>query len=37
MVIEVRVKKEAELAKTVSELEGVDSVALISHDGEVTF
>lgn len=37
MVIEVRVKREAELAKTVSELEGVESVALISHDGEVTF
>ncbi len=37
MIIEVRVKKEAELVKAVSEIEGVSSVSLIAHDGEVTF
>lgn len=37
MVIEVRVSKEAELVKTVSQIESVSAVSLISHDGEVTF
>lgn len=37
LIIEVRVAKEAELVKAVSELEGVTAVSLISHDGEVTF
>ena len=37
MIVEVRVTKEAELVKTVSEIASVASVSLISHDGEVTF
>lgn len=37
MVIEVRVSKEAQLVKSVSEIESVSAVSLISHDGEVTF
>lgn len=37
LVIEVRVKKEAELVKMVSRLPVVNTVSLISHDGEVTF
>ena len=37
MIIEVRVSKEAELVKAVSEIAAVSSVSLISHDGEVTF
>lgn len=37
LVMEVRVKKEAELAKAVSELAKVEAAALLSHDGEVTF
>lgn len=37
MIVEVRVTKEAELVKAVSEIEGVKAVSLISHDGEVTF
>lgn len=37
MIIEVRVTKEAELVKAVSEIAAVSSVSLISHDGEVTF
>ena len=37
MIIEVRVTKEAELVKAVSEIAAVTSVSLISHDGEVTF
>lgn len=37
MIIEVRVAEEAKLVKTVSEIETVKSVSLISHDGEVTF
>ena len=37
LVIEVRTKKEGELAKVVSELPRVEAAALISHDGEVTF
>jgi uncharacterized membrane protein YhiD involved in acid resistance len=37
MIIEVRVAKEAELVKAVSEIAAVSSVSLISHDGEVTF
>ena len=37
LIIEVRVAKEAELVKAVSEIVAVTSVSLISHDGEVTF
>ena len=37
MIVEVRVTKEAELVKAVSEIASVASVSLISHDGEVTF
>ena len=37
MIIEVRVAKEAELVKAVSEIAEVSSVSLISPDGEVTF
>ncbi len=37
LIVEVRVAKEAELVKAVSEIAAVTSVSLISHDGEVTF
>lgn len=37
LVIEVRTRKEAEMARELSGLSGVEAVALISHDGEVTF
>ncbi len=37
LVIEVRGADESELAGAVSELEGVTSVSVIAHDGEVTF
>ena len=37
MVIEVRVSKEAELVRAVSQIPEVSSVSLLSHDGEVTF
>lgn len=36
-IIEIRVRKSAELVRSVSELEGVSSVNLMSHDGEVRF
>lgn len=36
MTIELRVKEESELIMSVSEIPGVKSVSLISHDGEVT-
>ena len=37
LIIEVRVKEEAQLVKAVSEIAAVSAVSLISHDGEVTF
>ena len=37
MVIEVRVKEESALVKEVSALAGMDSVSLLSHDGETTY
>lgn len=37
MIIEIRVKEEAELVKAVSRIPEVTGVSLISHDGEVTF
>lgn len=37
MILEVRVKEEAELIHAVSALEQVEYVSLIAHDGEVTF
>lgn len=37
MVVEVRVKEEGAFVKKVSKLDEVQSVSLISHDGEVTF
>ena len=37
LVIELRVDKCSELVKAVSGIEGVASVSLLSHDGEVTF
>ena len=37
MVIEVRVKEEAEFIQKMNEVNGVQSVSLLSHDGEVTF
>lgn len=36
MIIEVRCKQEAELVGTISKIEGVSMVSLLSHDGEVT-
>ena len=37
LIFEVRVKEEYELVQEMSALEGVESVSLVSHDGEVTF
>ena len=37
MVVEVRVKEESAFVKEVSGLNKVQTVSLISHDGEVTF
>lgn len=37
LVIEVNVKEEAALVKDVCALKGMDSVALLSHDGETTY
>lgn len=37
LVIEVRVRREAELSQAIAALSQVEAVALISHDGEVTF
>ena len=37
LIIELRVEKCSELVKSVSGVEGVNSVSLLSHDGEVTF
>ena len=36
-VIELRTAKEAELADAFSELEGVNSVSLLAHNGEITY
>lgn len=37
IIVEVRVKEEYELVQAVKNMEGVESVSLVSHDGEVTF
>lgn len=37
MILEVRLKKEANLVQAVSSVENVTRAALLSHDGEVTF
>lgn len=37
MVIEVRVKEEAEMIQKINAVSGVQAVSLLSHDGEVTF
>lgn len=37
MILEVRAKEESELIRAVAAIEGIESVSLISHDGEVTF
>ncbi|MFA9375952.1 MAG: DUF4956 domain-containing protein [Lachnotalea sp.] len=37
MVIEIRTKQDATLANEVSNLEKIEAVSLLSHDGEVTF
>ncbi len=37
MVIEVRVKEEAEMIQKMNTVNGVQTVSLLSHDGEVTF
>lgn len=37
MVIEVRVKEEAEMIQKMNTVNGVQAVSLLSHDGEVTF
>ena len=37
MVIEVRVREEYEMVQAIKGLQGVESVSLVSHDGEVTF
>lgn len=37
MIVELRVKEEKQLVTEVSEVEGVEYVSLLAHDGEVTF
>ena len=37
LIVEVRVREEAALVKEASALEGMDSVSLLSHDGETTY
>ena len=37
MVIEVRVKEEAEMIQKMNTVKGVQAISLLSHDGEVTF
>ncbi len=37
MVVEVRVKEESALVRTLSQMKGMDSVSLLSHDGETTY
>lgn len=37
MVVEVRTAKEYEMIRAIEEMKGVESVSLVSHDGEVTF
>lgn len=37
LVLEIRAKQEYELIQTLSEMQGVINVSLVSHDGEVTF
>lgn len=37
LIVEVRAEKEYEMMQSISALEGVESVSLVSHDGEVTF
>lgn len=37
LIFEVRVKEEYEMIREVSALKGMESVSLVSHDGEVTF
>lgn len=37
LIVEVRAAKEYEMMQSLEKLEGVESVSLVSHDGEVTF
>lgn len=37
ITIEVRTSNSTELVKTISEIDGVESASIISHDGDVTF
>ena len=37
IVIELRVKEEADMVLKINAINGVQSVSLLSHDGEVTF
>ena len=37
LVVEVRASQEYEMTQAISEMEGIESVSLVSHDGEVTF
>ena len=37
MIVEVRAAREYEMVQAISTLKGVESVSLVSHDGEVTF
>ena len=37
LVLELRTAQGAELVRAVNQLEGVQSVSLMSHDGEVSF
>lgn len=37
LIVEVRAAKEYEMMQSLEKLEGVESISLVSHDGEVTF
>lgn len=37
LILEIRIKQDYEMTQRISELEGVEKVSLVSHDGEVTF
>ena len=37
MIVELRTKKESELLNKICNVEGVEYVSLLDHDGEVTF
>lgn len=37
MIIEVRPSRDCDMVQEIGEMDGVERVSLVSHDGEVTF